>query len=328
MQCHTLPAAVGLLFGGFVMSAVSSQLPPSQLAELEEFVFRPDQFAKENIPRGLDPAEAARFLIAHLDHTAPLGPLRQAEKVIDFYDLNEVAAHLRGFLNKTEKDSADRQRSVTIARSVARSGAPADRAFAGVYFHYLLEKASANELAELASVLEALGPEAGVQPLRDTGKRRLDTASSADARTLRTLLSHTIPRLEQANSAKARVLAMQDRPRRIHAEINLYLGITPDYPEYLPAWSARRLRREAWADEPAQQTVRAANPQRAHEVAGLFRQAIAEVARDKDETEDIRASMRLTCLRAVDFFGGALAQPEHQELHQTKGGQYDVLSNY
>ena len=49
------------------MSAMSSQVPPPSLPELEEFVFHPDQFAKEAIPRRLQPGDVASVLMTRLD---------------------------------------------------------------------------------------------------------------------------------------------------------------------------------------------------------------------------------------------------------------------
>lgn len=148
------------------MSAVSSQVPPPSLPELEEFVFHPDQFGKEIIPRRLQPGDVANFLMTRLDASTPLGAMQQAEKLVDFYDLNEVAAYLRRFLDGRESGPEQRKRSIVIARTLARSGAPDDRRYAAGYLNFLAQRATAAELPGLVSIYEALGPEGDPQPLR------------------------------------------------------------------------------------------------------------------------------------------------------------------
>ena len=309
--------------------AMSSQIPPHTMPEVEEFVFHPDQFKKEAIPRRLRPEEVARFLNTRLDRSTGLDPLRQAEKLIDYYDLHEVAAHLRSFLNGHEANPGDRRRSITITRILARSGAPAEWQFAGSYYKFLAPQVTAPESMEMVSICDALGPPADTQVLRTALKALLDKGLPPnDARTVENALNMALPRAEQANTMKGRLLAVQMRDQRIAGEVSLYLGLVLGYPEYLPGWAARQLRRETWADQPAQQTLRNPDPGRAQQVAAAFRQAIARVEQDAKMTAPVKEMKTLTCLDAIDFFGGMLSDDESARIHASTGRQFDVLSNY
>ncbi|HUI76471.1 MAG TPA: hypothetical protein VLY24_01115 [Bryobacteraceae bacterium] len=309
--------------------AMFSQVPPPTMPELEEFVFHPDQFQKEAIPRRLRSEDVARFLITRLDRSTGLDPLRQAEKLIDYYDLNEVAAHLRSFLDGREANPGERRRSITITRILARSGAPEEWQFAANYYRFLAQQVTVPEAAEMVSICDALGPQADTQILRSALTALLQKGLAPnDARTVETALNMTLPRAEQANTMKRRLLSVPAREQRIAGEVALYLQLVLGYPEYLPGWAGRQLRRETWADQPAQQTVRNPDPGRAQQVAEAFRQAIAKVEQDAKLNEAAKAMKTVTCLRAVDFFGGMLSEADTAKLHEGTGRQFDVLSNY
>lgn len=138
----------------------------------------------------------------------------------------------------------------------------------------------------------------------------------------------TIPRAEQANTMRARILAMPGRQQRIDGEVKVCLALLVGYPEYLPGWAARRLRRETWGDNPADQTVRNPDRHRAIEVADAFRRAIPLVEANRAFDEHIKSLKRVSCLRAIDFFGGMLSKEEYKEMHADPSRQFDVLSNY
>ncbi len=316
------------VWGDHLMSAVSSQLPPPSLPELDEFVFHPDQFAKEAIPRRLQPGDVATFLMTRLDASTSLGAFQQAEKLVDFYDLNEVAAYLRRFLDGREAGPDQRKRSIVLARTIARSGAPEDRRFAAGYLNFLVQKATAAEMPGLVSIYEALGPEGDAQPLRAAAGGLLSAGQSpTEARNLQNLLNMTIPRAEQANTMKSRILAIPGRQQRIDGEVKVYLALLVGYPEYLPAWAARRLRRETWGDSPAEQSVRNPDRRRSTEVAEAFRRVIPVVETNKAFDDHVKSLKRVTCLRAIDFFGGTLSTAEYKEMHADPARQFDVLSN-
>jgi hypothetical protein len=321
-------AAVAGCFGDRTMSATSSQTTPPKLPELEEFVFHPDQFEKFKIPRRLPPGDVARFLMTRLDRNAGIGPLQQTEQLVDFYDLNEVAAFLRGFLDGRESSPEQRLRAITIVRTIARSGAPDDRGFARDYFGRLVQRATVAELPELTSIYEALGPEGDSRQLRAAAEAFAGARPApADARILRSLLAKTLPRAEQANGLKARTLAVPDSSQRVEIEIRMYTGLLMSYPEFLPAWAARRLRRETWADSPAQQITRAPDRNRSLWIAQAFRRIMPAIEENKSFTAEVKAAKELSCLRAIDFFGGTLTNAEYQELHREPARQWDVLSN-
>lgn len=302
----------------------------------EGFIFHSDEYSRELIPRQLNIAEVVMFIESRIDNSTRLVPLQQAEKLVDFYDLQEVLPHFERLLNRREASNTDLMRSAIEVRIVARVGTRAASDFAGAYYLYLAQRADTTALLDLLiSVYEALGSAADPRPLAGAIAQRLQTLEPQvktnpdlihEFQTLERLSAYTLPRAVQANQAKDRVRSILNPAQRIEEEVNIYLGLKPGFPEILPAWAARQLRREVWADRPEQQTVRADSPARRSELVAAFRAALGRVEGNQTMPQGQKDFIVGSCLRAVEFFGGALSEAE-REIVNRPGRQFYVLSN-
>jgi hypothetical protein len=288
-------------------------------AALDEFIFHPDQFRMFDVPRNLRPFDVAAFIQANVDKQTPLKALIQTEKVVDYYDLYEACDHLLSLLDRREVNNDERLRSCVLTRAVAKGGNPTQREAAKQYYLFLVSRSDTLELLEaLVGVYEALDGAGDIKPLREkleTRRKALEPHRDAEDqrkheyKAAERLVEHALPRAEQSNAAKAKILALKSRKSRIDELVRIYLGLTPGYPEYMPGWSARRLRREVWGEHPPDQVVRSSDPTRRAELVESFRRAL--------EAIDIHA---------IEFFGGELSA-EEQVLLDTKGGTHvDVLA--
>jgi hypothetical protein len=326
-------AAAMLCAGVSIMSTAHTQTPPPPAdAALDRFIFDYDPYTGERVPRNLPVAEVVRFIQSRVNAATELRPLLQVEKVADFYDLHEAAEHLKGFV--TALEGPDLRRAIVAARTIARVGSPADLAGVSRYFTELASRANSTaEIDELLWLYDAVGGDAA--PLRAGIQKRMDELDAArrqnhraelEFRTLEELRDLRLSRAEKAAGVKDSIRRIADRGARIEREIRIYLTLEPAFPEYLRPWSARRLRRETWAPQPEQQTLRAENPALRAELAEAFRRAEAALAAAPNLSEGNRDSLRVRCLRAVLFFGGSISREEQAFVSRKAGQQFDILS--
>jgi hypothetical protein len=303
-----------------------------ELSPIETFIFHPDQFGKELIPRRQNPDDLVHFITARINRATPAAALRQTEKVVDFYDLQETAPFFESLLDQHEANPDDVLRSILFVRMTARVGLPPDREFARRYYLFLIPRATTTEMfEELAGAYEAIGSSGDPAPLvaaiaRKAGSLdKSDPQSVHEAADLDRLGNYTLPRTVLFNQEKDRLFNIADRAARIDREVDLYLGLRPSYPG-MSSYAARRLRREVWADQPAQQIYRADSRRRRDELVVAFRAAIPRVGAGTDLPASAKTIMLRACLSAVDFFGGELSEPEKVQLREA-GGQFNILSN-
>jgi hypothetical protein len=316
-----------------VMDA-GTQPPAVPVAALESFIFAPDQFTKDDVPLGLDPTVIAEFVTHRLTRAAPLAAFEQTRKLVDFYDVYEVAPYFVELLNRPE-DKEDLARTTEMALLVAIVGQPPELEFARRYFPRLAERATTLLLFErLAALLEALGPGADPTPLQRGLDARLqgvrsraagDPAAAQETQALERLLTFTLPRISKANAVKQRILAIPQRNARIDEEVRTYLGLKYGFGEYLPLWAARRLRRETWATEPPQQTVRSVDPERRHEVVEGFRRVLVSIGTLQDAADDEKLFYQVNGLQAIRFFEGELTPVERELVRKHQDEQKAYL---
>jgi hypothetical protein len=258
------------------------------------------------------------------------------ERLVTFYDLQEVCSHLFTLLSANQS-AADVTKAAVIARTIAATCRPAEVQRVATSFDTLISNArTSSDILELLELQDRLGPgadsraiEARIDRLRATAvstaqadyQARLETSRLDEMRSLR------LTRVRRANEIKAQVLSMNDRPNRIRQEIKMYLTLEFGYLEYLTPWAAARLRRETWGDHPASQTVRDENPGRRAEIARIFESVAANIDRLPDVTPENRDSLRVRCLRAVEYFGVPLETKDRIWLNDNAGSQVDTLSN-
>jgi hypothetical protein len=304
----------------------------NELSPIEAFIFHPDQFGKELIPRRQNPEDLVAFITKRIDRSTPIDAVRQTEKVVDFYDLQETAPYFENLLTQREPGPNDLLPCIVLTRTIARVGLPPDREFARRYYSFLIPRATTTEmLEELAGAYEAIGSSVDPAPLvaaiakKAASLDKSDPQSVHEAAALDRLGNYMLPRTVLLNQEKDRVFNLPGRTTRIEREVDLYLGLRSSYPG-MSGYSARRLRREVWAEMPAQQTQRTDSQPRREEIAAAFRAAIPRVEATSDLPASAKAIMHRSCLRAVDFFGGQLSDPERAQLREA-GRQFNILSN-
>ena len=106
----------------------------------------------------------------------------------------------------------------------------------------------------------------------------------------------------------------------------MYLKLDYGYLEYLQPWAARRLRREAWAENPTQQLKSSDNAGLKAEIVEVFRSLMTSATIRKDLDPEFSKSLQVTALRAIRFFGGTLSKQESAFLKENQGHQMDILS--
>ncbi len=301
--------------------------PTDTQSKLNEFIFHPDLFHTDAVPGQLPPGEVAEFIRTRVTAAVELRPMMQTEKVIDYYDLQTVADHLKALIASLAADPSRLRLSAIAARALALVGSPADVKFAvSVYQHLASMPVKLEEFQELLLLYDALSGAAPVEALASRADSVIASMRKQEHRPyeveqellrLDEFRRITLPRAEKAQQVKAQILQAPNRRQRIQEEILVYLGEKYGYLEYLQPWSARRLRREVWAPQPASQTTSAWDRALAGEVVQAFAEALAGQQ---------SPSLQVRCLRAILFFGGDLTAEQHQFLEANAGRQIDRLS--
>ncbi|MGA8152329.1 MAG: hypothetical protein WB952_15355 [Terriglobales bacterium] len=318
------------------MAATTPHTPPPAVAELEKFVFHSDKYTSNRVPRKLRAEEVAQFIGTRVDQKASTDVLQQTEKVITFYDVQEVTEQLKRLLADPEL-SSDLAKGIPLDRALANVGQPADKEVAGRYYEQLVPRASTYEdFVELISVYSALGSAASADSLRHQiaarrsallAKGPSDYEAKTGAAKLEDFNNVQVPRAYKANLAKDAILKNRDRPARIRQEIEIYLQISNSYSEILQPWAAARLRRETWAPQPEQQVVRRDDPNGRAELVSAFKSYEAGLPQVRSIPEQSLPSVQVRILRAIEFFGGLLSPEERMFIDKNAGMQIDVLSN-
>src|SRR5438034_148805 len=190
--------------------ATMNVTPPPLPVQLEEFIFHPDPYKSEDIPRRLPRAEVAKFLRERIEATTPFKSLRQAEKVVEFYDLQEICGHFESLL-KQEKTADAVLREIVLDRSLAIVCGPREPAYARQKYADLIGRATTTaEFQELVWLNDAVSdPEGGA---------RLQARIAALRATVRTddyqakLESHKPEELENVRLSRPEIAnAVQER---------------------------------------------------------------------------------------------------------------------
>ena len=321
---------------------VPEPFPPA----LVRHVFSPDAFQKADFPRGLQPQEVEAFVRARIHAGVAPAAFEQLFLVVDHYDVFEVAPFLLALADPkkapaaTDPGNAPDKRPpavglparITIIKTVAVAGLAAERARAAGLYRTICNEVAAEdfplteslvetyETAALdldpAPLLERLGAAARALAKFETS---LDPADAERRRQYGELdaLRNRVLRATKASASKRAILAMANRPRRIHTLVRAYLDLPTDFPGYLVDWSARQLRREAWAARPEEQLQRQFQRDLRQELAAAFRAALADV----DGADAVKVKQRVAALDAIQFFHGTLGEDESKFL-VTEGEGY------
>lgn len=313
-----------------------SSSEPVSIPELEEFIFRPDEFNEEIVPRRLSAPEVAKFLLQKIDKNTKLEAFIQVEKVADFYDSTEIVEKYRQFLDKKESGSEEVQRSIVIARIIAILGNADDVEFAKNYYKYLIQKVdSITDFEQIILLHEALGLGSDSRELKQKIQTKLTALESKKADFTGELeylkFQETIPpRLtsaEEVQPIKDKILRNADRKQRLEEEIKMYATTEYRFPEFLDKWSARRIRRETWAAQPAEQIKRTENKALKEDVVKVLRTFLEKADKLPNLDDAEKEAVKLRLLRAIKFFDGKLSVEEEGVLRYNKGKQVDILAN-
>ena len=165
-----------------------------------------------------------------------------------------------------------------------------------------------------------------IKPLE--AKQESDEEAETEYLEFQGKIEQELPRVEQAASVKEQILNSADRKKRIEEEIKAYLGIDYGFLEYMQTWSAARLRRETWANEPSEQIMRDVKPALRTDVAKTLREFFGKLDKMPDlEDDEDKEAAQVQILRAIKFFEGEISEQEENFLAQYKGKQADILAN-
>lgn len=304
---------------------------------LEEFIFKPDEYSDDIIPRQLQTADVAKFLLGKIEKNTKLKAFVQVEKVANFYDINEVAGKFSSFLDKSESNSDEILRSIVIARIVARLGNKEQVAVARQYYKYLVQKVnSEKEFTEIIFLHEALGLGTESNELKQKIQNKIgELKSKKDSNyeieleylKFQETIADMLVRAEKAQQIKDKILRTADRKKRIYEEIKAYLTIETSFIEFLQPWASRRIRQETWVINPDDQQIRNDKQPLKNEVVAVFRDCLRDLDKFSNLQKEEKEAMKLRILRAIKFFNGEISEAEETFLTEHKSQQMDVLAN-
>jgi hypothetical protein len=314
----------------------SSDDVPS-IPELDKYIFTLDEYQAGIVPRKLEHAKVARYLIGKIKRDLGYKNFLRVESVADFYDTNEVVDKFKGFLDKTETDEESIRRSIVITRIIARAGSPEAVEFAKQYNKHLIQKAETiltfedlillHEALGLGSASQDLRAKIGVKAKSLEQKKDSDYRARLEHRQLTGPLLQKLNRAEKVEPVKQKIVEIRDRKERIREEIRAYLTIEYGYLEYLQPWAARRLRRETWAANPPEQLNR-------NDAAPLKKDLVDQLRAFLNSSSDSPGgkpagdeALKLRLLRAIKFFGGEVSEEEQTFLDTQSNQQADILAN-
>ena len=304
------------------------------IERLETYVLRPGAFDDLNIPRDLDRGSVAQFIRNRISPPISIKSLKRLENVVTFYDLQEVCGHLQALLSNPAARFGTAE-SAVIARTIAANCPPPAPQQMASYAQTLFSRAKTSaEMTELLDLQDRLGPGFDLKPLADRlVQLRALAASDPDPQAkfqiipLDQMLFAVFASDPKSERNKGSILASPDRAYRLRQSVRIYLGLEYGYAEYLTPWAIARLKRETWGAQPADQATRKEDPGLRAEVAKIFETTAADISKLPGVDPADHNSLRITCLRAANFFGHALSAQDRAFISEHAGGQVDILSN-
>lgn len=310
---------------------------PATTSKLKEFIFEPDEFTNTIVPRQMDPVKVAEFLVDKVKKDTKLESFVQVERVADFYDTFEVVEPFMKFLERKESGSEAVQRSSVIAKIIAILGDAKDREFATEYYKFLVQKIETQEDFDyLIDLHMSLGLGAATGEIRKKfeemlAARKPKSESDQQGRVafldFQANVNRKISGAEQIQPMKDKVLTISDRKQRIEEEVKMYLRPMSGYDDYLRPFAVRRIKRETWAPQPADQVKRNVQEPLKEDVIHAFRSILGRLGEFQSLRDGEKEALTLRSLRAIKFFGGKLSEQEEGLLRSEKGRQVDVLAN-
>jgi hypothetical protein len=318
---------------------------------LTQFVFSPDPFERSDVPRGLEPREVEAFVRQRVHAGVTVDVLDQVFLVVDLYDVQEVVPYLLELAEQKARSNVGGRKEeqpvlsfaarASVIRTAAVAGRPAERARAAALYRGLCAELPVEDLqlcARLVEAYETASPDLDARPLlkrlqaQAAPLARYETSlEPADAEHRRRYgeydeLVQRLQRAMKAAASKQAILALPARPTRLQVTARAYLDLPIDYPGHLVEWGARRLRRETWAPQPAEQIERTFRLELRREVVSVFRLLLREIEPAVAE-DSVAAYQRVAALDAIVYFNGELTPDEHAYLVSAGAGYVLPLSH-
>ena len=325
----TRRAALGWLGAGALALAAPPQkgkrtmapVPSHDDERLQRFYDTETKYHPAPVPTPLDRSRAIGFVSSKTNRGESPEKLRKLMRLAVFYDLRESAGAFSGMLTGGENQPEDVYRSALALIALAWIGDQGQQAKAQGYYHGLQDRADIDRQRDLMlEVVEGFGPREGtgyhrqwvqtsIAGLAERGRQAKAGHNVAGAKlaqektnALTEYLNLQLPRVDRAFSLRQRIEAV-DPPTQVKPLITLSLANTPEATPALSYWASMRLLR--------------LGPNAAGPIAAEFSSQATALARPGQELFRARA------LRATEFFGQALSEPDYDWL----AGQPDTLTD-
>ena len=296
-------------------------VPSHDDERLQRFYDTETKYHPAPVPTPLDRSRAIGFVSSKTNRGESPEKLRKLMRLAVFYDLRESAGAFSGMLTGGENQPEDVYRSALALIALAWIGDQGQQAQAQGYYHGLQDRADIDRQRDLMlEVVEGFGPREGtgyhrqwvqtsIAGLAERGRQAKAGHNVAGAKlaqektnALTEYLNLQLPRVDRAFSLRQRIEAV-DPPTQVKPLITLSLANTPEATTALSYWASMRLLR--------------LGPNAAGPIAAEFSSQATALARPGQELFRARA------LRATEFFGQALSEPDYDWL----AGQPDTLTD-
>lgn len=293
--------------------------------KIEHFLFACERPDEDYPPRRLPRDEVLAYLEERLEKAMPAAAFPRIRMLCDGYDL--VAAipvlekHLDAAPRKPEDyvrclefnivrvglgDAGQKPAGVDYYEKTLIANGEAHEHYRGLLYCYV-EGAPLSKSPSLKSSIELRRKqlEPGMQNDYD---RRIEHAE------LTALLNNDVPEAEEAHGTRTKIEAMKDDAKRIRELVHVYLEIDYAGGDYLHFWSVRLLKRFAAGGDP--------------KIAVDALRPLVDALEKKKMPADEKDFVRRRSLRAIDFFGGELKDPERKFIAKFKNADdtYDPVS--
>ena len=125
--------------------------------QLESYVLNPDAFHGDAIPKRLQRDVVAGFVVERVGRDTGFKSLVRVDKLVTFYDLQEVCGHLSSLLPPSPAPT-EVAKAAVIGRTIAATCRPAEVQRVARYSALLIANAqSSSEIAELLELQDRLG---------------------------------------------------------------------------------------------------------------------------------------------------------------------------
>jgi len=303
---------------GKEMRAVST--PPSVVSEqqarteLESYIFG-GQYGRPAVPRDLERHFVDRFIRTRVDRRASPSAFQRSRWAADWYDLQSLADHFEGLLDRSERTEKSYDQSLGIVALIGAVGTADQARRAADYWTYLVgHPLAAERFDRVLDTFSALAPYANAQPLAQRLNAELQTLKrgSDEYERVDQELNNNLPRAQGEARLQMEILGSPDSVK-VKRLARLYAGWDEVESVELTWWSARWLRRIARAGQ-------------SEAVIAELQSVLGEVsAANLDKEEE--APYRTRILRAVRFLGGTLSDTERRFLERSASRQWDVLDH-